>query len=83
MDTSPPIPADVRVGRLVRAALAEHGLDSRALEPVLEMTHAPISRRLTGNVPFRVAELIAIGEFLGVDPGRFLTPPSPQKRPAA
>ena len=75
----PTITAAERVGRHVRAALAEHAKQIRDLEPILGFTHAAVSRRLSGQIPFRCDELIAIGEALGVDPGRFLAP-IPQQR---
>lgn len=78
---SDPLTGAERVGRQVRVALAELGRSQAELVGVLGMTHASVTRRTTGQVSFRADELIAIADYLGVDPARFLQP-IPQPRTA-
>jgi len=50
----------------VRAAMARRRISQTALADALGMSQAAISRRLTGALPFDVAELSAIAEILDV-----------------
>jgi transcriptional regulator with XRE-family HTH domain len=50
----------------VRAAMARRRISQTALAEALGMSQAAISRRLTGTIPFDVAELSAIATILGV-----------------
>lgn len=70
-----------RVGRHVRAALAEHGMTQMQLSSLLGLTTAAIGRRVAGQVSFRADELIKIAEYLGEQPSRFFRPiPEPRAR---
>lgn len=76
------------VGRLVRAALTEHGRTQNDVADVLGLTYAAVSRRILGHVSFRADELMQIAEQLGIEPSRFLRrvpqPRAPQAaRPVA
>lgn len=55
----------------VRAQLARRGWSGTRLALALGVTQASISRRLTGDVPFDVDDLVRISEALGVHPGTF------------
>lgn len=69
-----------RVGRQVRLAMIEQGKTQNDIAAILGLTHQAVSRRMLGDVAFRSDELIAIGEWLGVQPSRFLRPiPRPRK----
>lgn len=78
------ISAALRVGRHVRAALVESAKTQQDVAVVLGLTHQAVSRRLLGQTAFRVDELIAIAEYLGVEPARFFRPiPQPRRAPRA
>lgn len=57
----------------VRAELARVGMSGRALAEALGVAHDGVTRRLSGAIPFRADELVAIGAVLEVDPGTFLS----------
>lgn len=59
--------------RAIRVALAERDLPRGHLAAVLGLTHAAVSRRLRGDVPFRVDELARISEDLGIPMSRFFS----------
>lgn len=61
----------------VRAEMARARISGVALAGHLGKSHAYVSRRLTGVVPFNVAELQKIAEILGV-PVEQLLPTSTQ-----
>lgn len=58
----------------VRAEMARQGKFPMHTElaEVLGITSATASRRLTGEVPFDVVELLTVAMWLGVDASRFL-----------
>lgn len=60
------------IGSEVRAELGRQGRPQRVLAPVLDMTEQGVSDRLRGIVDFRVSELMAVAEFLGVPVTNFL-----------
>jgi transcriptional regulator with XRE-family HTH domain len=59
----------------VRAHLARRRLSGRQAALRLGWTQPYMSRRLTGDVPFDVADLEAIGDLLGVRPEVFFLGP--------
>ena len=70
-----------RVGRHVRAVLAEQGRTQLELAAVLGLTHASLSRRVAGRMSFRADELIVLSDYLDVEPSRFFRPiPEPRSR---
>lgn len=56
----------------VRAQLARKRISGTALAEKMNVSGAYISRRLTGEVPFDVADLEQIGQILDVPAIRFL-----------
>lgn len=65
-------PTADRVASEVRAELARQRRTAGDLATVLGMTPHTAGRRLNGEVPFDVVELVQIGLWLGIDPRRFL-----------
>lgn len=65
-------PTADRVASEVRAEMARRRKTATELAAVLGTTAHTAGRRLNGEVPFDVVELVAIGLWLDVDPGRFL-----------
>lgn len=61
-----------RVASEVRAELARQRKTAGDMATVLNMSAHTAGRRLNGDVPFDVVELVALGVWLGVDPGKFL-----------
>jgi hypothetical protein len=61
-----------RVASEVRAELARQRKTATDMAAVLYMTGHTAGRRLNGDVPFDVVELVALGAWLGVDPSKFL-----------
>lgn len=72
-----------RVADEVRGQLARHRITQTALaqDPRLRLSESAISRRLTGEIPFDVAELAAIAEILGVPMSTFVVD-EPEQVPA-
>lgn len=66
-------PAELQkaVAAEVRAELARKQMSQVALAEHLGVAQATVSRRLTGEVPFDVAELGQVAEILGVSPTHF------------
>ena len=64
MPMTSPFPERVRAN--VRAEVARAGLSQTDLAEGLHTTQQAISRRMSGKVPFDVAEIEAIAEFLGI-----------------
>lgn len=56
----------------VRAEMARQGLTQQALANKLGCNQPYLSRRMTGAVPFDVAELVELAEALGVPLAQFL-----------
>ena len=56
----------------VRAELARRKIPQSGLVSVLGMSEVSVSRRLRGETPFDINELVAVAEFLGVPVARFL-----------
>lgn len=56
----------------VRAELARRKIPQSGLVSVLGMSEVSISRRLRGETPFDVNELVAVAEFLGVPVATFM-----------
>jgi len=61
-----------RVAAEVRAELARQRISQTQLAERLNISQAGISRRLSGETPFEINELVAIAEFLCVPVARFL-----------
>lgn len=51
--------------------MARQRMSASKLAPQVGMTQSALSRRLTGDVPFDVDELVAIAVVLDVPPARF------------
>lgn len=64
--------SDSEVTERVRAVLAEVGVSGAELARRMGVTQPYIARRLTGNVPWRVADLHSAAAVLGVPLTRFL-----------
>lgn len=62
----------------IRAEMARRRLPLARLAPVLGVSTAGVSRRMTGHTPFTVDELFAIAELLGIDVAELLQPRSLQ-----
>lgn len=56
----------------VRAEMARQNLSQQQIARQLGVSQAAISRRLTGEIPFDIAELARIAQFLGVSLTHFL-----------
>ena len=67
-----PDPLYSRVAAEVRAEMGRQRFSGTRLARHLKVSQAFISRRLTGQVPFDVAELEAVAEVLNVPVSRFL-----------
>lgn len=71
----------------VRAEMGRQRITGAALARALEVSDMYISRRLSGDVPFDLAEIERVAAALGVPVTRFLTGPAmqaaPVKEPAA
>ena len=50
----------------VRAELARRKIPQSGLVGVLHMSEVSVSRRLRGETPFDINELVAVADFLGV-----------------
>lgn len=59
----------------VRAVMTEKKISGVALANLLGMTQPYLSRRLTGEVDFRIGELERIADKLGVPVAQFLPAP--------
>jgi transcriptional regulator with XRE-family HTH domain len=75
MSTNGTVSTAQSVGRQVRAVLAEQGRAQAELAPVLSMTTAALSRRLLGQVAFRVDEIARVAEYLQVPVARLFFVP--------
>ena len=62
----PQTAASETVGARVRGRLAEAGITQRAAAVELGLSQPALHRRLSGAIPFDVAELAALGKLLGV-----------------
>ena len=56
----------------VRAELGRQRISQRQVGDAIGMSQAAAWRRLRGDVPFDIAELSAVAEFLGVPVTQFL-----------
>lgn len=56
-----------RVAAQVRSAIANKGIRQAAVGAALGMSQAAVSRRLSGEVPFKAHELLVLGDELGID----------------
>jgi transcriptional regulator with XRE-family HTH domain len=65
------------IAAAIRAELGWQNLSQANLARSLEWTEVYLSRRLTGQVPFTLADISAIAEQLGVPPSKFLDTSSP------
>jgi transcriptional regulator with XRE-family HTH domain len=61
-----------QVAANVRAEMARHRVTQAQLATVLGLHQMSVSRRLNGEVPFDVNELVAVADYLGVDPAALL-----------
>jgi transcriptional regulator with XRE-family HTH domain len=66
-----PAGLQLAVAAEVRAELARKQMSQHALAAALGVAQQTVSRRLTGEVPFDVAELGRVAEILGVPVGQF------------
>lgn len=69
-------PITLKVASDVRAALAWHKRSHGELAELLDLTPHTVGRRLKGEVPFTVVELLAIGIWLDIDVRDWLTKPT-------
>lgn len=68
---TPQTPAE-RVAAEVRAALARQSRPQMYVGEVLGMSRSSVARRLSGQVPFDVAELHKLSDALGVPVSAFM-----------
>jgi transcriptional regulator with XRE-family HTH domain len=76
------MPHNETIRRKVRAELAYWGISGRQLAGKVGMSQSAISARLSGQVEFRISELQAIADAVGVPLARFLPEPVPAPEPA-
>lgn len=60
----------------VRAELGRQRVSQRSLAERMGLSQAQISERMCGNVPFRLPELEAVADALGVPVSQFLPVPA-------
>jgi transcriptional regulator with XRE-family HTH domain len=65
------------IAAAIRAELGWQNLSQANLSRSLDWTEVYLSRRLTGQVPFTLADISAIADQLGVPPSKFLESTSP------
>lgn len=65
-------PVAERSASEVRAELAKQRRTATELAAVLGITPQTVGRRLSGETPFDVIELVSAAEWLGVDPRQFI-----------
>jgi transcriptional regulator with XRE-family HTH domain len=58
--------SDAALGARITELLASHSRSQDQLAAVLGIAQSGVSRRLSGAVPIRATELLAIADFLGV-----------------
>lgn len=63
---------DDQISELVRAALAENGMSASEMARRIGVTQPYMARRLGGDVPWRINELTAVADALGVPLAKFL-----------
>jgi transcriptional regulator with XRE-family HTH domain len=64
-----------RVAAEVRAEMARQQVNQQTIAEALKRSRQHLSRRLTGEIPFDVAELEIIAQALGVPVAQFLSSP--------
>lgn len=64
--------ANAVVAANVRAELARSQLQQKDLAPLLCISPAQVSQRMTGRVPFTVGEAVIVADFMGIPIGRLL-----------
>lgn len=62
-----------RIGRAVAAAMKVRGAKGTDVARLLGISTSSLSARLNGHTPFRADQLIALGEYLRINPGQFLS----------
>ena len=63
---SDPKALDAQVGAKVRGRMAEKGVTQEVVAHVLGIEQQSVSKRLRGNVPFKVHELFLVADLLGL-----------------
>lgn len=63
---------DRTTGTNVKAELVRAGLTQEQAAAELHIGQASLSERLSGNIPFRVNELVRLSRRFGIPLGRFL-----------
>lgn len=69
-----PEQAAANVAAEVRAEMARQHKTQSEMAQILGTTSHTVSRRLTGDTPFDIAQLITTAEWLDVDVENFLAP---------
>lgn len=74
-----------KVAGNVRSALAYRSVSERSTSAALGISTAAVARRMTGEVPFDVADLVIIAGIVGLTPGHLIdgepwTPARPGER---
>lgn len=64
--------AAVRVGERIHTVMWRERVSQADLASVIGVSQSTLSKKLRGRVPITVAELVAIAEALGVEPGDLL-----------
>lgn len=62
------------IGAALREALRRRGIRQEGAAATLGLSQAAISRRLAGEVPWRIEELEALAELLGIPLAELLQP---------
>lgn len=60
--------ADRSVAANVRAEIARAGVSQSSVAEALGISKAGLSRRMNGHLSFRVSELVAICDLIGISP---------------
>jgi hypothetical protein len=61
-----------KVARNVRSALAWKGISARSVTDVLGISSSAVGRRMTGETPIDVADLVIIANMVGLTPGHLI-----------
>lgn len=68
------------VVKKIKSYLVEHGISQKELADALGMTPATISMILNGKLNLKIDRYCEICEYLGVEPGAFLSEASTEKK---
>jgi len=64
--------AVAKIAANVRSALAWRNISGAAAGPAIGIKQQAMSRRMTGEVPFDVGDLVLIADLVGISPGHLV-----------